>query len=197
MAGVRKERELPEAEKKATITEFNFGLGIWVAVFSGVMSACMAFAIAAGKPIAALAIERGTATIWQNTPVFIIILAGGFTTNFIWCLFLNIKNKTWGNYLDRGTPLAANYLFASLAGVTWYMQFMFYGMGTTRMGRYDFSSWTIHMAFIIIFSNLWGLYFHEWKGTSRTTHRAIFAGIIILLLSTFVVGLGNYLATIK
>lgn len=26
------------------------------------------------------------------------------------------------------------------------------GMGTTRMGDYDFASWSIHMAFIIVFS---------------------------------------------
>lgn len=197
-AGMRKEKEVPDEDKKGAISEFNFALGVWVAIFAGIMSACMAFAIAAGKPIAAMAMDRGTASLWQNTPVFIVILAGGFTTNFIWCVFLNIKNRTFRNYLDPETPLPANYLFSALAGVTWYCQFMFYGMGTTRMGRYDFSSWTIHMAFIIIFSNIWGLIFKEWKGTSRLTHRLIFTGIAILVCSTLVVGLGNYLAaTIK
>ncbi len=47
--------------------------------------------------------------------------------------------------------LAGNYVFSALAGITWYLQFMFYGMGTTKMGRYDFSSWTMHMAFPIVF----------------------------------------------
>ncbi len=77
------------------------------------------------------------------------------------------------------------------------MQFMFYGMGTTRMGRYDFSSWTIHMAFIIVFSNMWGLILHEWRGSSRRTLRMIFAGILVLVASTLVVGLGNYIASLK
>jgi L-rhamnose-H+ transport protein len=71
---------------------------------------------------------------------------------------------------------------------------MFYGMGTTQMGRYDFSSWTIHMAFIIVFSNMWAILFHEWKGSSRRTHHIVFAGIIILIASTLVVGYGNYIA---
>ncbi len=70
---------------------------------------------------------------------------------------------------------------------------MFYGMGKTRMGEYDFSSWTIHMAFIIVFSNIWGLIFREWKGSSRRTHQIITAGIIVLVASTVVVGLGSYL----
>jgi L-rhamnose-H+ transport protein len=73
---------------------------------------------------------------------------------------------------------------------------MFYGMGTTKMGRYNFSSWTIHMAFIIVFSNIWGLLFREWKGTSRRTHQIVLAGILVLILSTFIVGLGNYLASV-
>ncbi|HQH74542.1 MAG TPA: L-rhamnose/proton symporter RhaT, partial [bacterium] len=81
-----------------------------------------------------------------------------------------------------------------VGGTTWYLQFMFYGMGTTKMGKYDFSSWTIHMAFIIIFSNIWGWLFHEWKGVSTKTHAWVWTGIGILLASTLVVGLGNYLA---
>ncbi len=91
----------------------------------------------------------------------------------------------------------SNYLFSALAGTTWYFQFFFYGMGTTKMGRYDFSSWTIHMAFIITFSSLWGIYFHEWKGTGRPTRRLVVAGIVVLILSTIVVGAGNYVATLK
>jgi L-rhamnose-H+ transport protein len=84
-----------------------------------------------------------------------------------------------------------NYLFAASAGITWYLQFMFYGMGSTRMGAYDFSSWTLHMAFIIVFSNLWGLYLKEWKGTGPRAIRTIVFGILLVLLSTVVIGLGN------
>jgi len=196
-AGVSKENELSDEEKKATIKEFNFRRGLWVAVFAGVMSACMAFGIACGKPIARLAVDNGASSLWQNSAVFICILAGGFTTNSIWCVFLNIKNRTSKDYLDSGSAsLVTNYVFSALAGITWYLQFMFYGMGTTKMGKYDFSSWTIHMAFIIVFSNIWGLFFREWKGTSRRTHRAVLVGILVLILSTFVVGLGNYLASV-
>jgi L-rhamnose-H+ transport protein len=196
-AGMSKEKELPDEKKKETIKEFNFVKGLWVAIFAGVMSACMAFGIAAGDPIAELAVEQGVPSLWQKSPVFICILAGGFTTNFIWCVILNIKNRTASNYLDKtNSPLAGNYIYSALAGMTWYFQFMFYGMGTTKMGKYDFSSWTIHMAFIIVFSNIWGLIFREWKGSSRRTHIIVLAGILVLILSTFIVGLGNYLGAL-
>lgn len=193
-AGLSKEGELSADQKKASISEFSFVKGLWVAIFAGIMSACMAFAIQAGKPVSELAAASGTPALWQNSPLFIVIFAGGFTTNFIWCAILNIRNRSAKDYVSSpGASLVANYIFAALAGIIWYCQFMFYGMGTTQMGKYDFSSWTIHMAFIIVFSNLWGLAFHEWKGTSRKTHNIVFAGILVLVLSTVVVGLGSYL----
>jgi len=70
---------------------------------------------------------------------------------------------------------------------------MFYGMGTTRMGDYDFASWSIHMAFIIVFSNIWGLIFREWKGCSRRTLTIIVAGIAVVVLSIAMIGAGSYL----
>jgi L-rhamnose-H+ transport protein len=224
-AGMRKEKELSDAEKKAAIAEFSFVKGAWVAVFAGIMSSCMAFAFAAGKPIAEAAIRGGAKPLFQNFPVLIVALLGGFTTNFVWCATLSFRNKTGSDYLrtksaDAGETAAAaakevgkdparadgpgsrpslltNYLFSALAGTTWYFQFFFYGMGTTKMGKYDFSSWTIHMAFIITFSSLWGIYFREWKGTRKPTRRLVVAGIVVLILSTVVVGAGNYLATLK
>jgi L-rhamnose-H+ transport protein len=89
--------------------------------------------------------------------------------------------------------LAANYFFAALAGAIWYFQFFFYSMGQTRMGKYDFSSWTLHMASIILFATLWGLALREWRGTSRRTRGLVAAGLALLIGSTLIVGYGNYL----
>jgi L-rhamnose-H+ transport protein len=194
-AGMVKERRLTDDQKKAAIREFDLRKGFLIAVLCGVMSACFAFGIAAGKPIAARAVAAGAPSLWQNGPVFVVVMAGGFTTNLLWCLFLSLKNRSARDYVNRrGSPLAANYLFAGLAGVTWYIQFMFYGMGTTKMGKYDFSSWSILMAFTIVFSNIWGLALKEWKGSARRIYFLIGAGIVILILSTVVIGAGNFLA---
>jgi len=91
-------------------------------------------------------------------------------------------------------PLLANYALCAIAGTLWYMQFFFYGMGTTKMGRYDFSSWTLHMATIIIFGTLVGVGLSEWKGVSRRTYRLMQLGLVVLVSSTVVIGYGNYLA---
>lgn len=194
LAGMRKEAELSEEEKTASIKEFSLIKGLWVALFAGIMSACMAFVFAAGKPIQENALALGTPEIFTTLPVLVVGLLGGFTTNFFWCMYLNFKNKSFNNYTNADTPLLKNYVLAAIAGTTWYFQFFFYGMGTTQMGRYEFSSWSIHMSFIIVFSNIWGLLLKEWKGTSNVTIRLVVSGILLLILSIATVGYGNYLA---
>ena len=49
LAGMSKEKELPEEEKKKAVAEFNFPKGILVAIFSGLMSAGMGFGLQGGK----------------------------------------------------------------------------------------------------------------------------------------------------
>ena len=161
--------------------------------------------------------------------MLVVVLLGGFTTNFIWCVILNVRNKTGYQYftsisrepdehdhdeiiietaLDAPSrevvehmpvrtelraqssvavadapayekadgarvPMLANYLFCALAGTTWYFQFFFYSMGETQMGKYKFSSWTLHMASIIIFSSLWGIGLKEWKGAGVQAGRLL------------------------
>src|SRR3954451_7304497 len=230
-AGVSKEREMSDQQKRASIKEFDLKKGLLVATFSGVMSACFAYGLAAGDPIKAITLQHGTAALWQGLPVLVVVLAGGFTTNFIWCLILNVQNHTGYQYFQseiRGevpkrseehileavtdapaeemavavavqsqaplrAPMLPNYLFSALAGTTWYMQFFFYTMGETQMGRFKFSSWTLHMASIIIFSSLWGIGFKEWKGAGRRAGQLLAVALFLLVASTVIVGYGNYL----
>jgi L-rhamnose-H+ transport protein len=235
LAGWTKEREMPEEDKKKAIAEFSFTKGILVATFSGIMSACFSFAITWGSPIKDASIHAGTPELWSGLPRYIVLMFGGFTTNFVWCVLLYMKNKTGYQFLSRTlrqatprredetiietavdapseevvvraphtsnnhitdsnrVPMLRNYFFSALAGITWYFQFFFYAMGEVKMGKYNFASWTLHMASIIIFSTLWGVYFHEWKGSSKKAHGLIAAGIFTLILSTIVIGYGTWI----
>ncbi|MCX6880275.1 MAG: L-rhamnose/proton symporter RhaT [Verrucomicrobia bacterium] len=201
-AGIRKEREMTVPQKSAAISEFSLAKGFLVATFSGIMSAGFAYGINWGKPIAAVALDLGAPDIFKNAPVFIVVMAGGFTVNCVWCLLLNWRNRSLGDYMmikdangsrpaNGGAVMTANYLLATVAGVIWYGGFFFYGMGTTKMGRYDFSSWSIHLAFVIMFSTLCGILALEWKGVSRRTMQWVFVAILILMLSTVITGFGN------
>jgi L-rhamnose-H+ transport protein len=160
-AAVIKEKELGGG-KDESISEFRFGLGITLAIVSGILSACFNFGIEAGKPMADVANQLWKANnigqgefLFQNNVTYILILWGGLTTNFIWCLFLNFKNKTFRDYTNKKSPLTKNYLLCALAGTTWYLQFFFYGMGESKMEN-GATSWILRMAFIILIANLWG-----------------------------------------
>jgi len=199
-AGMSKEKELSDEQKKESIGEFSFVKGLIVAIISGIMSAAMAYGFAAGKPIAQIAIENNVPDLWQNLPVLIVVLFGGFVTNCIGCSYLILKNKRTTDFFtlpseNEGASLPVNYLLCALGGVTWYMQFFFYGMGTTKMGRFEFSSWTLHMASIIIFGTMWGISLKEWAGTSRTTKLWIAAGLAVLIISMIVIGIGTKMGT--
>jgi L-rhamnose-H+ transport protein len=197
---------MSEAEKRSTISEFDFTKGILVATFSGIMSACFAFGLDAAAVVADISASHGTPPLWTGLPKLCIVLLGGFTTNAIWCFALSMKNHTAHHLVARtlpsvpgsadppvAVPMLRNYLLCALAGVVWYFQFFFYSMGETQMGAYKFSSWTLHMASIIIFSSLWGLALHEWRGSSRSTRIMLTIGLATLILSTMIIGAGNSL----
>jgi L-rhamnose-H+ transport protein len=191
-AGMMKEKELSDEKKKQSVEEFNLAKGLIVAIFSGIMSACFNFGIEAGKPMARAAVHSGMDPLYQNNVTYVVLLWGGLTTNFIFTMILNLRNKSFGDYIDRSTPLARNYLFSALAGTTWFLQFFFYGMGESKLGN-GASSWILHMAFIILVANAWGFLLKEWGGVSNKTKTVISVGILTILLSVLLVGYGNFL----
>lgn len=200
-AGISRERDLTAEEQLRVIPEFNLRRGLAVATFSGILSACFAFGLAAGDPIKVLAIQAGAATVWQGLPVLIVLLAGGFLTNAAWCLAMHARRHSFAEYgciprdAEPQSRLPWNYFFSALAGLTWYLQFFFYTMGESQMGRrYGFSSWTLHMASIILFSTLWGIALHEWRGAGLRTRMLVAMTLLVLVGSTVIVGYGNLLA---
>ncbi|AKQ46007.1 sugar:proton symporter [Rufibacter radiotolerans] len=191
-AGTMKEKDLTTEQKEVGVKEFDLKKGFTVGVISGILSACFNYGIEAGKPLAEVAVQTGGNPLFQNNVTFVVILWGGLTTNFIWCMILNARNKTFGDYTKKNTPLLRNYVFSALAGITWFMQFFFYGMGESKLGN-GASSWILHMAFIILISNMWGMILGEWKGVQRKTFQTIVAGVAIIMTSIVVVGIGNSL----
>jgi len=197
-AGTLKEKELSAGQADvADNKDYRFGLGIAVAIVSGVLSACFNFGLEAGKTMADaanatwMAAHQGQGNfLFQNNVVYIVVLWGGLTTNFIWCMILNARNKSFGDYTDKKVPLLRNYFFSALAGITWFLQFFFYGMGESKMGN-GASSWILHMAFIILIANVWGLVLKEWKGVSKKALTTVIIGIAVIMLSVLIVGKGN------
>jgi L-rhamnose-H+ transport protein len=189
-AGMMKENELTTEQKQETTQEFSLVKGLIIAIISGILSSFFNFGIEAGKPMAEEAVKQGFNPLFQNNVTYIVVLWGGLTSNFIWCIFLHFKNKTFGDYTKANTPIAANVFFCALAGTMWFLQFFFYGMGESKLGN-GASSWILHMATIILTANIWGLYLKEWKGVSKKVFNTFVVGLSMILLSIVLVGIGN------
>lgn len=228
LAGAQKDRLLSPEQKAEAVREFDFRRGVAVAVFSGIMSACFAFGLAAGEPIKAISAAAGTGPLWTGLPVLCLVMFGGLLTNGAWCAWLIVRNRSAGQWLGVGTasspaaasappgeaspfepapiasapaarsagasPLARNYALCAVAGTAWYFQFFFYTMGESQMGAFGFSSWTLHMASIIIFGTLWGFAFREWRDAPTRTRTMVWIGVALLVGATGVIGWGNSLA---
>ncbi|MGE4513372.1 MAG: L-rhamnose/proton symporter RhaT [Chryseobacterium sp.] len=202
-AGVMKDRELQtdsvDPHGMEVKTEYKFGLGLTVAIISGILSACFNFGLEAGKPMAHVANEAWKLAnpgqgefLFQNNVTYVVVLWGGMASNLIGCLYLAFKNKSYTDYTQKNVPVVKNIIFCALAGTMWFLQFFFYGMGESKMGN-GASSWILHMAFIILIANLWGIIIKEWKGVSRKTISTIIVGMIVMLISILIVGYGNSL----
>lgn len=190
-AGALKSKEMTDEEKKAAVKEFALKKGILIAIFSGIMSACFNFGYEAGKPIEDISLAHGTNPLFQKNVTLIFILMGGFLTNLIYCGYLNLKNKTYTDYFSSsGKVLMNNLFFTFLAGFLWFLQFHFFGMGSSKLPpSMAVFGWSILMALNIAISNIWGIVLNEWKGSGKKTIAILITGIIILILSAFVVKL--------
>jgi L-rhamnose-H+ transport protein len=193
-AGSLKNKGLSEEERQKAIKEFALKKGLIIAIFAGIMSACFSFGLEFGKPIGDLAIgdKFNTNPLFHDNPILIYILLGGFITNLIYCIYLNIKNGTIRDYISGGGSVILNNIFFTfLAGFLWFMQFQFFGMGKSKLPPSMIPyAWSILMALNIAFSNIWGIILNEWKGVKPKTIIVLIAGIIVLILSTFIVKLG-------
>ncbi|WP_163407371.1 L-rhamnose/proton symporter RhaT [Flavobacterium ajazii] len=197
-AGMLKEKDFATGHEDKD-KDFSLVKGLIIAIVSGILSSFFNFGIEAGKPMADVANEAWKTLnpnqgefLFQNNVTYIVILWGGLTTNFIWCIYLNFRNKTFGNYTDTKTPISKNILFSAIAGTMWFLQFFFYGMGESKLGN-GASSWILHMSTIILTANFWGFYLKEWKGVAKVTFNTFLLGIGLIMLSIVVVGIGNSL----
>lgn len=183
IAGGMKSASLPEEEKKEAVKDFNFPKGLAVALIAGLMSACFNIGLSFGEPLH----WESTKAIFASLPATLLVTVGGFITNAVYCLFQNAKNKTFSDY-KNGSVWGSNLVFCALAGLLWYSQFFGLSLGKGFLAGSSVLltfSWCILMSLNVTFSNVWGIILKEWKGVSRKTIAVLVAGIVILVVSTF------------
>lgn len=193
LAGRSKEKDWESGQEKKN--NFSLAKGLPLCALAGVLSALYGFSLNQGQPIADVAARYG-AGHYQGNVIYIFSNSGAFLTTLLYCLYLHRKNKTLGEYrAAKGGKLFINYSMSLLTGLLWYGQFFFYGLGHVRMGRYEFSSWAIHMILLVLLSTLTGLLLREWKSSSNRTVQLLTAAIVILITAVLLLTEGNRLGT--
>ena len=183
VAGSMKSAGLSEEEKKAAVKDFNFPKGLAIALLAGFMSGCFNVGLTFGADIKFAETDKMFAAL----PATFLVTLGGFVTNAIYCFYQNQKNKTWDDY-KKGNVWGNNLLFCLLAGALWYSQFFGLSLGQSFFeegGTMFVLSFCILMALNVVFSNVWGIILKEWKGCSSKTISVLIAGIVVLIISTF------------
>ena len=183
VAGSMKSAGLSEEEKKAAVKDFNFPKGLTIALLAGFMSGCFNVGLTFGADIK----FAETQEMFAALPATFLVTLGGFVTNAIYCFYQNQKNKTWGDY-KKGSVWGNNVVFCLLAGALWYSQFFGLSLGQSffeKGGTMFVLSFCILMALNVVFSNVWGTILKEWKGCSGKTISVLIAGIVVLIISTF------------
>lgn len=166
-----------------TVKEFNFGKGITVALIAGLMSACFSIGLGFGSSLC----FAETPEIYRTLPATLLVTLGGFVTNAVYCLWQNGKNHTFGDY-GKKALWANNLTFCALAGLLWYSQFFGLALGKgflTGSATLLTFSWCILMSLNVTFSNVWGIILKEWKGTTAVTKGVLVAGLVVLIVSSF------------
>ena len=184
LAGSMKSKSLSEEEKKKAVKDFNFTKGIIVALLAGFMSACFNIGLGFGEH---LNFGEATDPMFRTLPATLLVTIGGFVTNAVYCFCQNGKNNTWKDY-SQTRLYANNIMFCALAGLLWYSQFFGLSLGkgflTGSTVLLTFS-WCILMALNVTFSNVWGIILKEWKGCSKQTIAVLIAGLVVLIVSSF------------
>ncbi|WP_291590202.1 L-rhamnose/proton symporter RhaT [Bacteroides sp.] len=186
-AGYRKDNSVVNVNP-----ELDFKKGILLALFVGVSGSSQALGIEQGNGIAATFISAGTNSLFATLPVFLVMFLGSFSVTAVWCLTLAKRNKTLLQFIKvSGTTISLNYLYCGLAGLLWFGNLIFFGMGKSCMGEFSFTAWGILMSLTIACATIWGLCRGEWKSAGQMPRFYMYTGLIILIIASFIIGISS------
>ncbi|MFB3903587.1 MAG: L-rhamnose/proton symporter RhaT [Acidobacteriota bacterium] len=188
-------RESDEKSSKRDQKQVSYKLALSVCIISGILSSMLNFAFTFGVPIATVAKSRlpapGSDFLASNT-VWLVALAGGFVPFFLYCLFLLLSKGSWRNFGRSGTGV--NWLWAALMGVIWIGCITLYGASAALMGGLGTTvGWLILMSVTVVTANIWGLATGEWKGAPSKARQRMLRGVVLLIGSVILVGVGKSL----
>jgi len=191
-AGILKSRKLETLKGEKANAGFDLRKGLFAALFVGVTGSSMSLGFEQGKMIADETVKAGTPELFARCPVFVLFFAGSLLSTLIWCIYLGIKNNSLSDYYKgESKTLIANYAMCAFASFLWFINYIFYGMGTSKLGEFTFVAWGILMSLTIVCATIWGFFRGEWKGIEFNIKRLVWLGLAVLMTASFMIGISG------
>ena len=183
-AGIDRDKLIETSNKSKNITK-----GILIAVTCGLLSSLLNVGFANAAPVAQTAIEFGVIPRNSSLAAWVVVLWGAFLMNFGYSVFLLFRNNSWKTFsLDKSLNA---YKWAIVAGFCWFAALGVYGQGAALLGEIGpVIGWPILLGLSLIISNFWAYRAGEWKN-AKAPFNKLLAGLVVLIISAIVLGLGN------
>jgi L-rhamnose-H+ transport protein len=160
----------------------SFGVGLAMALCSGLCAACMNFGVAFGEPILRSATAHGAAAQQVVNAVWLPLLTAGALPNVAYCAYLLTRQRSWANFRSRDTPAYLG--LATLMAILWFFSTALYGVATTHLGELGVVvGWPVFMSLIVVTAGVLGMFTGEWKhsGTRPVTLQLV--GMLLLVMA--------------
>jgi L-rhamnose-H+ transport protein len=168
----------------------GFTTGLVICILSGIFSSMMNFSFVFGDELRLRALQSGASNAMAANPIWALTVTGGFVANFLYCIYLLNKNRTWSVF-GEGNPSVYWPLGISM-GLLWFGGTVIYGAGAASLGSLGaIVGWPIFMTIDIIAALFWGAISGEWKGASRRAVVYNWMGVAVLLVAIALISAGS------
>lgn len=181
-----------ETERSEQTASGRLGIGLALAIVSGVFGASLNLGFAFSGEIVGTSRQFGAGTVASTYAVWALVLSGAFLPNLVYCVYLLHKNHTW-RLFPKG-QWSRNLLLALAMSLAAVVAVCGYGVGAMLLGRFGTSiGFALFMGMTIFASNGLGVLSGEWKSTSTMTRGILGAGMLVVVVSVVILNAGAVL----
>ncbi len=171
----------------------SMGLGIFIAVFGGLLATGFSYANAVGRPLLHEASQKAGNADWITAVavMFPIFISGGIamTTYFIWQLS---KKNAWNNF--KTPHFAKNFYLILIMAIFHYAASALFAYAAFRLGEAGNTvGYAIFNTASVATAIVSGLITREWAGASPKARKFLYFGLSCMVIGIVVVAIGNSL----
>jgi L-rhamnose-H+ transport protein len=193
-AGILKDKKLnggaikQTGNKRSLITR-----GIILAIFGGLLAACLNFSFSFGQPVLDIAKVQFSGDASKATlAVWVLALVGGSISSFGYCIYLLIKNRHINS--GQNLPIKKLFMLAFIMAVLHDGAIFFYGLGSDLLGKLGPTiGFAIFASGMMLVGNLNGFFTNEWKSTGMKIKGLLFMGLGSIVTGILILAYSNSL----